>query len=111
MRVNYAKTVLNVPLIGQVNGTTFGFLSKSSTIYEVLAALSNNIDKYNPQDGFPLKTTYVNTHVAGSGVPSDNLFMPQQALCFKMANFISMVFVGGVIRDSANYYLVAFATY
>jgi hypothetical protein len=111
LKQNYASAILSVQLNGGINGTDFSFLPQKSTIYEVLSAISNSLDSYDPADNYPLKTNYINTHVAYAGVPSDNLLMQRQALCFKMNNFISLVFLGGVVRDSVSYYLVAFVTY
>lgn len=111
LNTSYASAILSVQLNGKVNGSSFSFLPIKSTIYEVLSAITDLVDEYDPLGDYPLKTNYINTHVAYFDVPSDNLLMQRQALCFKKGNFISLVFLGGVVRDSVSYYLVAFVTY
>ena len=44
-------------------------------------------------------------------IPSDNLLMQHQVLCYIYGNYVNLLFVGGVMRSGFARYMAAFISY
>lgn len=56
-----------------------------------------------------MSTFYGSHPFAGNG--SDNLLMQRQAVCLRQDNVYHLLFLGGVVRDNVNIYMIGFVSY
>lgn len=69
------------------------------------------VDNDTYDTSYPMKTNFINTFVSSFNIPSDNLLMQRQALCFYHGNYFNYLFLGGVVRDGTAFYMAAFINY
>jgi hypothetical protein len=93
--------------VGAAN-TNFSFIGQPNSIFEVLAADSEDL----AAEGVTIKYAFTNTFYDQFGsTSSDNLIMPAQAICAIYEGIVSLAFLGARYRQGSEIYMAAFLNY